>query len=223
MSQGLVSVCYVVASVLFILSLGGLSQQETAKRGNYYGIAGITIAIAATIAGSLSLSVMSMITAMAIGGIIGAFVAARVAMTEMPQLVAILHSFVGLAAVFVGFAGYVEPLSPKVGVEHTIHLVEIFLGIFIGAVTFTGSIIAFGKLHGKISSKALTLPGRHLMNLGLLVASLALGAFYLKTDSMAMGITALVIMTLLAFVLGVHLVMAIGGADMPVVVSMLNS
>jgi len=144
-------------------------------------------------------------------------------MTQMPQLVALLHSFVGLAAVLVGFSGYIEPLIQTTGAEHTIKLVEVLLGVFIGAVTFTGSLIACGKLDGRIDSKALTLPGRHLMNLAALLASVLLGAWFLGTDSMALGVIALVLMTLIAAALGAHLIMAIGGADMPVVVSMLNS
>ena len=223
MSSGLVSVAYVVASVLFILSLGGLSHQESARRGNWYGVAGITIALVATLASVSDDGLVSIVIAVLAGASVGIAIANRVEMTQMPQLVALLHSFVGLAAVFVGFAGYIEPLRPTVGTEHTIKLVEVFLGIFIGAITFTGSLVACGKLDGRIASKALTLPGRHAMNLAALVVSILLGAWFLGTDSMALGIVALVLMTVIASVLGIHLIMAIGGADMPVVVSMLNS
>ncbi|WP_166268968.1 Re/Si-specific NAD(P)(+) transhydrogenase subunit beta [Marinobacter caseinilyticus] len=223
MSLGLVSVAYVVASVLFILSLGGLSHQESARRGNWYGVAGILIAMLATVAGVGADDIVSLVLAVLIGASVGIVLANRVEMTQMPQLVALLHSFVGLAAVLVGFSGYIEPLVETRGAEHTIKLVEVFLGIFIGAVTFTGSLVACGKLDGRIASKALTLPGRHGMNLAAIVVSVVLGAWFLGTDSMTSGLTALVLMTAVACVLGIHLIMAIGGADMPVVVSMLNS
>ncbi|MBZ2169482.1 MULTISPECIES: Re/Si-specific NAD(P)(+) transhydrogenase subunit beta [Marinobacter] len=223
MSTGLVSVAYVVASVLFILSLGGLSHQESARRGNWYGVAGILIALVATVAGVTGGGLIAIAIAVLLGAAGGILIANRVEMTQMPQLVALLHSFVGLAAVLVGFAGYIEPLKATTGTEHTIKLVEVFVGIFIGAITFTGSLVACGKLDGRIDSKPLTLPGRHLMNLAAVIASVALGAWFLGTDSMTLGIVALVVMTLIASALGVHLIMAIGGADMPVVVSMLNS
>ena len=223
MSSGLVSVAYVVASVLFILSLGGLSHQESSRRGNLYGVAGILIALVATVASVSDSGLVAIVIAVLAGASIGIVIADKVEMTQMPQLVALLHSFVGLAAVLVGFSGYIEPLIQTTGAEHTIKLVEVFLGVFIGAVTFTGSLIACGKLDGRIDSKALTLPGRHLMNLVALLASVLLGAWFLGTDSMALGVIALVLMTLIAAALGVHLIMAIGGADMPVVVSMLNS
>ncbi|PHQ58370.1 MAG: NAD(P)(+) transhydrogenase (Re/Si-specific) subunit beta [Porticoccus sp.] len=223
MSPGIVSVAYVVASILFILSLGGLSHQESARRGNYYGVAGILIAVGVTIANVGTGDMVAILVAIVLGSIIGIFLANRVEMTQMPQLVALLHSFVGLAAVLVGFSGYIEPLIVTHGAEHTIKLVEIFLGIFIGAVTFTGSLIACGKLDGRVSSKALTLPGRHLMNLVALAVTVALGIMFVGADSHWAGLLALIIMTIIASVLGVHLIMAIGGADMPVVVSMLNS
>ena len=225
MSTGFVSVAYVVASVLFILSLGGLSHQESARRGNYFGIAGIIIAVGATIA-SVSMGaggIASLVIAILIGAAVGMFLANKVEMTQMPQLVALLHSFVGLAAVFVGFAGYLDPLVITHGAEHTIKLVEVYLGIFIGAITFTGSLIACGKLDARISSAALTLPGRHIMNLAALGVSVLLGAWFLGADSTAEGMLPLIIMTAVASVLGIHLILAIGGADMPVVVSMLNS
>jgi len=223
MSSGLVSVAYVVASVLFILSLGGLSHQESSRRGNLYGVAGILIALVATVASVSDSGLVAIVIAVLVGASIGIVIANKVEMTQMPQLVALLHSFVGLAAVLVGFSGYIEPLIQTTGAEHTIKLVEVLLGVFIGAVTFTGSLIACGKLDGRIDSKALTLPGRHLMNLAALLASVLLGAWFLGTDSMAVGVIALVLMTLIAAALGAHLIMAIGGADMPVVVSMLNS
>ncbi|TGN38964.1 Re/Si-specific NAD(P)(+) transhydrogenase subunit beta [Marinobacter confluentis] len=224
MSTGMVSVAYVVASVLFILSLGGLSHQESARRGNLYGVAGIIIAVGATLASFGSDGgIIAIAIAILIGAGIGIPIANKVEMTQMPQLVALLHSFVGLAAVLVGFSGYIEPLVATTGTEHTIHLVEVYLGIFIGAVTFTGSLVACGKLDGRIDSKALTLPGRHWMNLAAIIACVVLGSWFLGTDSMGLGILFLVIMTVIACVLGVHLIMAIGGADMPVVVSMLNS
>jgi len=224
MSTGMVSVAYVVASVLFILSLGGLSHQESARRGNLYGVAGIIIAVGATLASFGSDGgIIAIAIAILIGAGIGIPIANKVEMTQMPQLVALLHSFVGLAAVLVGFSGYIEPLVATSGTEHTIKLVEVFLGIFIGAVTFTGSLVACGKLDGRIDSKALTLPGRHWMNLAAIIACVFLGSWFLGTDSMALGILSLVLMTVIASVLGVHLIMAIGGADMPVVVSMLNS
>lgn len=223
MSSGLVSVAYVVASVLFILSLGGLSHQESSRRGNFYGVAGILIALVATMASVSDNGLVAIVIAVLVGAGIGIVIADKVEMTQMPQLVALLHSFVGLAAVLVGFSGYIEPLIQTTGAEHTIKLVEVFLGVFIGAITFTGSLIACGKLDGRIDSKALTLPGRHVMNLVALLATVLLGAWFLGTDSMQLGVIALVIMALIAAALGVHLIMAIGGADMPVVVSMLNS
>ncbi len=223
MGTGLVSVAYVVASVLFILSLGGLSHQESARRGNLYGVAGIVIAVVATLASVGDGGVVAIIIAVLLGAGIGIPIANKVEMTQMPQLVALLHSFVGLAAVLVGFSGYIEPLTATFGAEHTIKLVEVYIGVFIGAVTFSGSLVACGKLDGRIDSKALTLPGRHVMNLVAVVVTVLLGAWFLATDSVASGLIALVLMTLIAAVLGVHLIMAIGGADMPVVVSMLNS
>jgi NAD(P) transhydrogenase subunit beta len=223
MSSGLVSVAYVVASVLFILSLGGLSHQESSRRGNLYGVAGILIALVATVASVSDSGLVVIVIAVLAGASIGIVIANKVEMTQMPQLVALLHSFVGLAAVLVGFSGYIEPLKQTTGAEQTIKLVEVLLGVFIGAVTFTGSLIACGKLNGRIDSKALTLPGRHLINLAALLATVLLGAWFLSSDSMSVGVIALVLMTLIAAALGGHLIMAIGGADMPVVVSMLNS
>ena len=223
MNTGFIISAYILSSILFILSLGGLSHQETARRGNIYGIICMTIAILATLVSDEVGNYALIIIPMVIGGAIGVRVASRVEMTAMPELVAILHSFVGLAAVLVGFATYIDPDNHFIGVEKTIHDVEIYLGILIGAVTFTGSVIAFGKLRGSIGSKPLTLPGRHWINLGILVACIFLGKVFLNVDSTAGGLAPLLIMTVLAFAFGVHMVMAIGGADMPVVISMLNS
>ena len=222
MNQGMVTAAYIVAAVLFILSLAGLSKQETARRGNLCGIAGMAIAVGATVLGDNVSAYGWLIVMMLIGGAIGAFLASRVQMTEMPELVAILHSFVGLAAVLVGFASYLDPDSHHTGVEGTIHNVEIYLGILIGALTFTGSVTAFGKLNGKIGSRPLMLPHRHLLNIGIGVVCLILLFVFLGAGKGA-GTALLVLMTLLAFAFGVHMVMAIGGADMPVVISMLNS
>ena len=208
---------------MFILSLAGLSQQETARRGNIYGFIGMVIAIVVTILGIQSGNYAVLFPAMIVGALAGVFVASRVEMTQMPQLVAMLHSFVGLAAVLVGLASYLDPGSHFEGTEKTIHEVEIFLGVFIGAITFTGSIIAFGKLQGTISGKPLTLPARHWLNLIAIVASIWLGYVFLCAPSSDTGLMPLLIMTAIALFLGVHLVAAIGGADMPVVVSMLNS
>ncbi len=220
MSGGVVTAAYISAGILFILSLGGLSHQETARRGNVFGIIGMAIAIIATMASDRVGSLPLIIILMLLGGTAGMLVARRVVMTAMPQLVAILHSFVGMAAVLVGIANYLDPAAHFEGVEKTIHEVEIFLGVFIGAITFTGSVIAFGKLQGIIHSKPLTLPGRHWLNLGIVIVCIWLGKVFLGDGA---TLAALLIMTLLAFVFGAHLVMAIGGADMPVVISMLNS
>ena len=223
MTEGLLTAAYIIASILFILALGGLSNPETARRGNIYGIIGMAIAIAATIWGSQVTSYGVLAAAMAAGALIGGFVAHRVEMTGMPQLVAMLHSFVGLAAVLVGYASYLDPNAHFQGVEKTIHEVEIYLGVLIGAITFTGSVIAFGKLQGVIGSKPLLLPARHWLNLALALISIWLGFVFVGAEGTSAGMPALLIMTLLALAFGVHMVMAIGGADMPVVVSMLNS
>ncbi|MGA1264151.1 MAG: Re/Si-specific NAD(P)(+) transhydrogenase subunit beta [Prochlorothrix sp.] len=222
MTTSLTSVAYIAASVLFILSLGGLANQESARRGNLYGILGMVLAIVATALSAQVTNYSTLATVVIPGVLIGAIVASRVAMTSMPELVAILHSFVGLAAVLVGLGSYLSPDPNLVGSEVTIHELEVFIGVFIGAVTFTGSIIAFGKLRAIISSKPLTLPGRHLLNLGILIASVVLGAQFMTAGELS-GLQPLLIMTVLAAVLGLHLVAAIGGADMPVVISMLNS
>ncbi|OOE91359.1 MULTISPECIES: Re/Si-specific NAD(P)(+) transhydrogenase subunit beta [unclassified Salinivibrio] len=219
MSEGLVQAAYIVAALCFILSLAGLSKQESARAGNYYGITGMAIALVATIWGPDVQGVGWIILAMIIGGAIGIYYAKRVEMTEMPELVAMLHSFVGLAAVLVGFNTYIDH-PPLTGAMLNIHLVEIFLGVFIGAVTFTGSIVAFGKLRGVISSKALALPHRHKLNLAAVVVSFLLLINFVNAEGSTF---ALIVVTLIALAFGYHLVASIGGADMPVVVSMLNS
>jgi NAD(P) transhydrogenase subunit beta len=214
---------YLFASILFILSLSGLSSQESAKRGVLYGIVGMIVAIIATVMGKGVEGHVYIIGAIAIASVIGIMVARKVEMTAMPQLVAILHSFVGLAAVLVGFGSYLDPETQKLtGTEHTIHLVEVFVGIFIGAITFTGSIIAWGKLDGKVPSKPWSFQGLQLMNLILLITSVILGVLYCNAEGTS-GMLYLGIMTAIASFIGVVLVMAIGGGDMPVVVSMLNS
>jgi NAD(P) transhydrogenase subunit beta len=222
MTEGVITTAYIAASILFILALGGLSNQETARRGNIYGIIGMAIALIATIGGAQVTSYGTLGVCMLIGAVVGIFVASRVQMTQMPELVAILHSFVGLAAVLIGFASYMDPGSHLDGVEKTIHEIEIYLGVLIGAVTFTGSVIAFGKLSARISSKPLALPARHWLNLGLGLLCLWLGYLFVGAEGHS-GLLPLIIMTLIAFAFGVHMVMAIGGADMPVVISMLNS
>jgi len=225
MSEGLVTVSYIAATILFILSLGGLSNPETARRGNLYGILGMSIAILATLLGpkiSGAGSFTTIVIAMAIGGSVGIYAARKVKMTEMPELVALMHSLVGLAAVLVGYANYIDPTAALIGVEKTIHEVEIYVGVLIGAVTFSGSVIAFGKLSGKIGGKPVLLPGRHFLNLGLLVLAILLGKWFLGFENHE-GMIPLLLMTVVALAFGVHMVMAIGGADMPVVVSMLNS
>lgn len=225
MSQGLITAAYIIAAILFIASLNGLSSQETAKKGNIFGIIGMSIAIIATIgamvnagdAGAWSYTLVAIL--MVIGAGIGIRLATKVEMTSMPELIAILHSFVGLAATVIGFNSYLDH-DILFGAAKTIHNVEVFLGIFIGAVTFTGSIVAFGKLSGKINSNALSLPGKNWINIAAVTSSAVLLVAFINGD---LGLTALIIMTLIALAFGWHLVASIGGADMPVVVSMLNS
>ena len=225
MFQGLVTVAYIIAAILFILSLAGLSKQETAKRGNIFGITGMAIALLATIANANFQALVYILVAMLIGSLIGARLALKVEMTGMPELVACLHSFVGLAAVLVGYNSFLKLAANKggelaTGALLTIELTEIFLGVFIGAVTFTGSIVAFGKLRGIIKSKALSLPGKHWMNLAAIVVSIVLMVLFINAGG---SMAYLAIMTAIALLLGLHLVASIGGADMPVVISMLNS
>ncbi len=222
-NAGIVTVSYIAATVLFILALGGLSNQETARRGNWYGIIGMAIALLATILGVVTQHYALLIGALVIGGSIGLVLARRVQMTQMPELVAVLHSLVGLAAVAVGYASFMDPNKHFVGVELTIHDIETYLGVLIGALTFSGSVIAFGKLSGRISGNPMLLPARHWLNLLLLLGAIWFGREFVLQSAAGGGMTPLVIMTVIALVFGVHMVMAIGGADMPVVVSMLNS
>jgi len=223
MSTGIVTVSYIAATILFILALGGLSNQETARRGNWYGITGMTIALLATIFGDVSEHYEYLIVALLIGGSIGLLLAKRVQMTQMPELVAILHSLVGIAAVAVGFANFMDHTVQLEGVDKTIHDIETYLGILIGAVTFSGSVIAFGKLSERIGSKPMTLPGQHWLNLGLLIGAIWYGYEFVVQSAAGAGMTPLIIITVIALLFGIHMVMAIGGADMPVVISMLNS
>lgn len=224
LSHGLVQAAYIIAALLFIFSLSGLSKQQTAQSGNLYGMIGMAIALIATIAGSGKIGgVHWVFIAMIIGAAIGIYLARKVEMTQMPELVAILHSFVGLAAVFVGYNSLLEHQTFATPSEQTIHLIEIFVGVFIGAVTFSGSVVAFGKLNGMFSSKPLMLPKKHYLNLAAIVVSFILMLGFMNTESTAAGVFYLFIMTLIAFAFGWHLVSSIGGADMPVVVSMLNS
>jgi NAD(P) transhydrogenase subunit beta len=225
MSSNLVSVAYIAATILFILSLGGLSNPETSRRGNVYGIVGMAIAVLATVFGPrvTAAGIPWIVGALLVGGSIGLYAARKVQMTQMPELVAIMHSLVGLAACLVGFASYVDTSTVLTGAEKAIHEIEIYLGILIGAVTFSGSVIAWGKLSAKIGGKPVLLPGRHLLNLAGLLVVIWFGAKFLQAHDVPSGMLPLVVMTVIALAFGVHMVMAIGGADMPVVVSMLNS
>ena len=219
LSSNIVTAVYIAASVLFILSLGGLSNQEKAKRAVWFGIVGMALAVFGTVFGPQVSGFIWIIPMIVIGSIIGTVVAKRVEMTGMPQLVAALHSFVGIAAVFIGINSHIEPPSNLFGAELIIHDIEIFIGVFIGAVTATGSVIAYGKLSGTIDGKALLLPARNWLNLAAVLFCVWLGALFLNH----VGSWPLYLMTIVALIFGAHLVMAIGGADMPVVVSMLNS
>ena len=225
MSSNLVAVAYIAATILFILSLGGLSNPETSRRGNVYGIVGMTIAVLATVLGPrvTAAGMPWIVGALVAGGSIGLYAAKKVQMTQMPELVAIMHSLVGLAACLVGFASYVDTSIAYTGAEKAIHEIEIYLGILIGAVTFSGSVIAWGKLSAKIGGKPMLLPGRHWLNLAGLLVVIWLGVKFLQAHDVQAGMLPLIVMTLIALAFGVHMVMAIGGADMPVVVSMLNS
>jgi NAD(P) transhydrogenase subunit beta len=214
---------YLVSGVFFVLSLGGLSKQETARKGNTYGILGMALAITATFLSGEVENFKLLIPLMLGGALIGAVLAKRVEMTSMPELVAILHSFVGAAAVLVGLASFLDPSHAELsGTNKLIHEIEILLGVFIGGVTFTGSVVAFGKLRGSLSGKPLLLPGRHFLNLAMLGASIWLGSQCIEQGHDQALISLLIVMGI-SFVLGIHLILAIGGADMPVVVSMLNS
>jgi NAD(P) transhydrogenase subunit beta len=225
MSANLATIAYVGAAILFILSLGGLSHPETARRGNLYGMVGMAIAVLATVLGPrvTMAGLPYIVGALVVGGAVGLYAAKKVQMTQMPELVALMHSLVGLAACLVGFASYVDTSIVYAGAEKTIHEVEIYIGILIGAVTFSGSIIAFGKLSGKIGGKPLLLPARHWLNLAGLIAVIAFGVAFIQAHDIDAGMTPLLAMTVIALLFGIHMVMAIGGADMPVVISMLNS
>ena len=225
MSQSLATVAYLGAAILFILSLGGLSNPETSRRGNLFGMIGMALAVLATVFGPRvsPAGVAWIVGALVIGGGIGLYAAKVVKMTQMPELVALMHSLVGLAACLVGFASYVDTSIQLQGAEKIIHEVEIYVGILIGAVTFSGSLIAFGKLNGKIGGKPLLLPGRHWLNLVALLVVIWFGREFLRAETVEQGMVPLMVMTVIALLFGIHMVMAIGGADMPVVVSMLNS
>jgi len=227
MSASLSSVAYIGAIILFILSLGGLSSPASSRRGNLYGIIGMTLAVLATVFGPrVSMGGLPwIIGAMVVGGSLGLVASRVVKMTQMPELVALMHSLVGLAACLVGFANYIDPLASAhlTGAEHAIHQIEVYVGILIGAITFSGSLIAFGKLSAKIGGRPLLLPGRHWMNLAGLLVVIYFGSVFLHAESVSAGMMALTVMTVIALLFGIHMVMAIGGADMPVVVSMLNS
>lgn len=227
MSESLTIIAYLGAAILFILSLGGLSHPETARRGNLYGVIGMTIAVLATVLGPrvAAAGIPWIIGAMVVGGAIGLYAARVVKMTQMPELVALMHSLVGLAAALVGYASYIDPAASAhySGAEKTVHDLEIYIGILIGVITFSGSLIAFGKLSGRIGGKPLLLPARHWLNLIGLLVVVYFGIQFVRAESMEAGMTPLIVMTVIAFLFGIHMVMAIGGADMPVVVSMLNS
>jgi NAD(P) transhydrogenase subunit beta len=227
MSGTLATVSYIGATILFILCLGGLSNQETARRGNLYGMIGMTIAVLATVFGPqiTAAGLPWIIAAMVVGGAIGIYAARVVKMTQMPELVALMHSMVGLAAMLVGYANFIDPAASAglSSAEKAIHEVEMYLGVLIGAVTFSGSVIAFCKLSGKIGGKPLLLPGRHWLNLAGLLIIIYFGREFLHATTIAEGMTPMIVMTIVSLLFGIHMVMAIGGADMPVVVSMLNS
>jgi NAD(P) transhydrogenase subunit beta len=226
MTASLSTVCYLAATILFILCLGGLSDQETSRRGNTYGIVGMAIAVLATVFGTqvTSAGYPYIVGAMIVGACIGLYAARIVKMTQMPELVALMHSLVGLAAMLVGYANFIDPAvaATMTPAENTIHEIEMYLGVLIGAVTFSGSVIAFGKLSARISGKPVLLPGRHWINLIGLIVVIYCGYVFVTAHGAA-EMTAMIVMTVIALLFGVHMVMAIGGADMPVVVSMLNS
>ncbi|MFH0933961.1 MAG: Re/Si-specific NAD(P)(+) transhydrogenase subunit beta [Pseudomonadota bacterium] len=225
MTASLATVSYIGATILFILSLGGLSHPESSRRGNLYGMIGMTIAVLATVFGPrvTMAGIPWIIGAMVVGAAVGLYAARKVQMTQMPELVALMHSLVGLAACLVGYANYIDTSIQLEGAEKAIHEMEIYIGILIGAVTFSGSVIAFGKLSGKIGGKPLLLPGRHLLNLAGLLIVIWFGGSFLHAETINAGMLPLIVMTVIALLFGIHMVMAIGGADMPVVVSMLNS
>src|SRR2546421_2773031 len=227
MSEGLATVSYIGATILFILSLGGLSNPESSRRGNLYGMIGMAIAVLATVLGPqvTKAGYPWILGAMVIGAAIGLYAARVVKMTQMPELVALMHSLVGLAAVLIGYANYIDPAATAhfQGAEKTIHELEIYIGVLIGAVTFSGSLIAFGKLSARITGRPVLIPARHWLNPARLLGVIYCGGWFINTQALTEGMTPLVIMTVIALLFGIHMVMAIGGADMPVVVSMLNS
>ncbi len=223
MSAGLVNSIYLGAAILFILALSGLSSNENARRGNLYGMIGMGLAVIATVFSDTVTSYWVILICMTVGSVIGLILARKVRMTQMPQLVALLHSLVGLAAVSVGYATYLDPEMHFNGAEKTIHDVEVYLGVFIGAMTFSGSVIAFGKLSAMITSRPVLLPARHMINLIMFLIALYYGVEFVNAESMSDAYGPLIIMTIIALIFGVHMVIAIGGADMPVVISMLNS
>jgi NAD(P) transhydrogenase subunit beta len=227
MTSNLALVAYLAATILFILCLGGLSNQETSRRGNLYGTIGMAIAVLATVFGPAvtPAGYPYIVAAMVVGAAIGLYAARVVQMTQMPELVALMHSLVGLAAMLVGYANFIDPvvaatLSPA---ENTIHEIEMYLGVLIGAVTFSGSLIAFGKLSARISGKPVLLPGRHWINLAGLLIVVYFGYRFVNAHGVGEAMLPMLVMTVVALLFGIHMVMAIGGADMPVVVSMLNS
>jgi NAD(P) transhydrogenase subunit beta len=226
MSASMVTASYIAATILFILSLGGLSNPESSRRGNLYGMIGMAIAVVATIAGRVAPAGLPWVVgALVVGGAIGLYLARTVKMTQMPELVAFMHSLVGLVAMIVGYASFIDPTATAgmSGAEAAIHHIEIYVGVLIGAVTLSGSVVAFGKLSGRISGKPVLLPGRHWLNLAGLLVVVYFGYAFLQAQSIEQGMTPLIVMSAIALLFGVHMVMAIGGADMPVVVSMLNS
>ena len=226
MSTSMVTVYYIAATILFILSLGGLSSPETSRRGNLYGMIGMAIAVVATVTGRVApVGIPFVAGALVVGGMTGLYLARTVKMTQMPELVAFMHSLVGLVAMIVGYASYIDPTASEgmSGTEITIHHVEIYAGVLIGAVTLSGSVIAFGKLSARISGKPVLLPGRHWLNLIGLLVVVYFGYAFIQAHEVQDGMTPLIVMSVIALLFGVHMVMAIGGADMPVVVSMLNS
>jgi len=223
MSESLINVSYLGAAILFILALGGLKDNDSARRGNFYGMIGMAIAVLITIAAFVSKNYNVLIAVMVAGGIAGFILSRRVKMTQMPELVAILHSLVGLAAVLIGYANFMDPGIEYIGVEKTIHEIEIAIGICIGALTFTGSVVAYGKLSAIISGRPLMLPARHWLNLAMLIAVIVFGVKFVGAENHADALAMLIVITVIALVFGVHMVAAIGGADMPVVISMLNS
>ena len=223
MSQGLINMAYIAATILFILALGGLSKQESARRGNVLGMIGMGIALLVTIVGLVTRNFELLIGTMVVGGLIGFTLAKKVEMTQMPELVAILHSLVGLAAMFVGYANFLSHATEYIGIEKTIHDIETYIGILIGALTFSGSVVAYFKLSGKWGGNPLLLPARHWLNLGLLILAIYFGFAFVNEAAVGGGIQPLMLMTFVALLFGIHMVAAIGGADMPVVVSMLNS